>query len=172
MRRPCWSGSIFSSPLARQLPKVFRHSQIATGVRAPEPPAIESGEALTWWTRDSAITAVRPDVPKGERLRHRRKYAEGTLGPDKSFYFTGGDHKLRLRAQNLAVFTQIAEGIDEDTWLYHLRRGDYSQWMRDAIKDNQMAEEIASIERAPHMSATETRTAVIDAVNRRYSGSG
>ena len=111
-------------------------------------------------------------MPKGERLRHRRKYAEGTLGPDKSFYFTGAERKLRLRAQNLAVFTQIAEGIDEDTWLYHLRRGDYSQWMREAIKDNQMAEEIASIERSPHMSASDTRTAVVDAVNRRYSGSG
>jgi HAD superfamily hydrolase (TIGR01484 family) len=144
----------------------------AIGVRAPDPPSIESGEALTWWTRDGTLTAVRPDVPKGEQLRHRRKYAEGTLGPDKSFYFTGAERKLRLRAQNLAVFTQIAEGIDEDTWLYHLRRGDYSQWMREAIKDNQMAEEIASIERSPHMSASETRTAVVDAVNRRYSGSG
>ena len=104
-------------------------------------------------------------------MRHRRKYAQGTLGPDKSFCFTGAEHKLRLRAQNLAVFTQIAEGIDEGTWLHHLRRGDYSRWMREAIKDDQMAEEVASIERSPHMSASESRTAVIDAINRRYTSS-
>jgi HAD superfamily hydrolase (TIGR01484 family) len=143
----------------------------ALDIRAPDPPPLAPGEALTWWTRHRAIAAVQPDVPQGERLRHRRKYAEGTLGPDKSFYFTGAEHRLRLRAQNLAVFTQIAEGIDDDTWLHHLRRGDYSQWMRDAIKDDQMAEEVASIERSPHMSASETRTAVIDAVNRRYTSS-
>ena len=26
-----------------------------------------------------------------ERLRHRRKYAEGELGTDKSFYFRGAE---------------------------------------------------------------------------------
>ena len=62
---------------------------------------------------------------------------------DKSFYFTGPLNRLNLRAQNLAMFTQIAEGIDDETWLYHLRRGDYSQWMRDAIKDDEMADEVA-----------------------------
>ena len=115
--------------------------------------------------------AVRLEVPQGERQRHRRKYAEGTLGPDKSFYFTGPEHRLNLRAQNLAMFTQIADGIDDDTWLHHLRRGDYSRWVRDAIKDDEMAEEVAVIERGVHMSVAATRTAVIDAINRRYASS-
>jgi hypothetical protein len=39
---------------------------------------------------------------------------EGELGEDKSFH-------LNLRAQNLAFFLQIAEGIDDRSWLHHLR---------------------------------------------------
>jgi hypothetical protein len=79
--------------------------------------------------------------------------------------------RLNLRAQNLAMFTQIAEGIDDETWLHHLRRGDYSQWIRDAIKDDEMAEEVGAIERASQMPARQSRIAVIDAVNRRYTSS-
>jgi hypothetical protein len=39
-----------------------------------------------------------------------------------SFYFRGPDDKLKLRAQNLAVFVQLAEGVDDETWLFHLRQ--------------------------------------------------
>jgi hypothetical protein len=58
----------------------------------------------------------------------------GELGEDKSFYFRSPDGALNLQAQNLAFFLQIAEGIDDRTWLRHLRAGDYSQWRRDKIK--------------------------------------
>ena len=44
-----------------------------------------------------------------------------------------------LKAQNLVVFCQIAEGIDEETWMFHLHRGDYSRWFRHAIKDEYLA---------------------------------
>jgi hydroxymethylpyrimidine pyrophosphatase-like HAD family hydrolase len=143
----------------------------AAGLHRPTRRDYEIGESLTWRLPDGEALSIRPEVPQGERQRHRRKYAEGTLGPDKSFYFTGPAHRLNLRAQNLAMFTQIAEGIDEETWLHHLRCGDYSKWIRDAIKDDEMADEVGAIERASQLPARETRTALIDAVNRRYASS-
>ncbi|WP_243713820.1 hypothetical protein [Nostoc sp. 106C] len=45
------------------------------------------------------------------------------------------------------MFTQIAEGVDEETWLFHLQRGDYSRWFREAIKDESLAEEVEKIEK-------------------------
>ena len=75
-----------------------------------------------------------------ERRRHTRKYAEGELPPERSFFFRGADKKLNLRARNLIQFLQLAEGVDDDTWMHHLREGDYSEWMRDAIKDTELAE--------------------------------
>jgi len=142
----------------------------ARGIDPPRRPSQGGSHLLAWRVRDGNVVPIQPEVPHGERQRHRRKYAEGTLGPDKSFYFTGPQRRLNLRAQNLAMFTQTAQGIDDETWLHHLRRGDYSRWIRDAIKDEEMAEEVAAIEFA-QMSPAETRTAIIDAVNRRYASS-
>ena len=72
----------------------------------------------------------------GPGTRHARKYAEGDLGEDKSFYFREPHDALNLRAQNLSVFLQLAQGVDEQTWLHHLKNSDYSRWFRDAIKDD------------------------------------
>ena len=49
------------------------------------------------------------------RARHIRKYAEGALGEDKSFYFRGPANALNLRAQNLTIFMQMADGVDDET---------------------------------------------------------
>ena len=114
-----------------------------------------------------------------DRTRHRRKYAEGSLPPDRSFYFRGPRARLNLRAQNLVLFSQIAEGIDDETWLHHLRRGDYSSWMREAIKDGELADEVHAIEtettrstaraRRATESAAESRRRVRAAIEDRYT---
>src|SRR5207302_183527 len=69
---------------------------------------------------------------KAQRRRHQRKYAAGDL-QDQAFVFRGPKGKLRLRARNLSLFLQMAEGVDEETWLHHLRQGDYSRWFREVI---------------------------------------
>jgi len=67
------------------------------------------------------------------------------------------------------MFNQIADGVDDETWLFHLRRNHYSQWMRDAIKDEALASEVAEIENDGDMSAEESRKRIIEVVNRRYT---
>jgi hypothetical protein len=114
---------------------------------------------------------VRVQPPTSEIRRHRRKYAEGKLGPDRSFYFKGPTGKLNLRAHNLTMFIQIAEGLDDETWLHHLRRGDYSQWIREAIKDEALANEVHEIEKDGREAPNKTRADVIEAINRRYTRS-
>lgn len=107
--------------------------------------------------------------PKNKQKRHVRKYAEGELGEDKSFYFRGPDNALNLRAQNLATFLQLAAGVDDDTWLHHLRDGAYSRWFRDAIKDPELATEAAGVEEEESLSAAESRARVKEVVERRYT---
>jgi len=108
--------------------------------------------------------------PQREMQRHSRKYVEGELGEDKSFYFRGPDQALNLRAQNLVLFLQIAEGIDETIWLHHLRAGDYSRWLRDSIKDDELANDVAGIERDAALTASQSRGRVKEAIEHRYSG--
>jgi len=107
--------------------------------------------------------------PEQERQRHRRKYAEGELGPDKSFYFRGKDGRLNLRTHNLGMFSQIAEGVDDDTWLFHLRRHDYSQWFRESIRDEALAAIAADTEADESLSASESRARIRQAVEDRYT---
>jgi hypothetical protein len=64
------------------------------------------------WFRNTnqAPLRFRPAQPKEQHHRHRRKYAEGNLGEDISFYFRGPEDKFQLRAQNLSMFGQLAQG--------------------------------------------------------------
>jgi len=138
----------------------------------PPPPDIEleTGEAILWFCRTAAPAEVLVTIPpRTERRRHRRKYAHGELIPELSFYFRGPQGKLNLRAQNLSVFLQSAEGVDDETWLYHLRRGDYSRWFRDVIKDETLAEAARQIERMRRASAHETRKLMRLQIEKRYS---
>jgi hypothetical protein len=102
-------------------------------------------------------------------MRHARKYAEGELGEDKSFYFRGPGEALNLRAQNLATFLQLADGVDDATWQHHLKAGEYSRWFRTAIKDEALADEAAAVERASALSARDSRRYIREMVERRYT---
>jgi hypothetical protein len=108
--------------------------------------------------------------PRLQRRRHARKYSEGELGEDRSFYFRGPDGALSLRVQNLSLFLQIAAGVDERTWLHHLRAEHYSSWVRNAIKDGDLAEDFAAVERDHGLSAAESRARIKEAIDRRYTG--
>jgi hypothetical protein len=143
----------------------------AIGMPAPAPvPPPADGEILYWerhaGTAPIAVKAIRPTQ---SRSRHLRKYAEGDLGEDKSFYFRGADNKLNLRAQNLTLFGQIAEGVDAETWEYHRRLGDYSRWFRDVIKDAELASVAAQIEADPRFDAAASRARIVEEVSRRYT---
>jgi hypothetical protein len=136
----------------------------------PLPPVPGLGELLAWFRRSQTPPFSLRSVPgRSERRRHVRKYAQGELGEDKSFYFRGPHRKLNLRAQNLALFVQLAEGVDDQTWLHHLAQRDYSRWFRDAIKDEGLADEAARIESLTDASAAISRARIRRAIEQRYT---
>jgi HAD superfamily hydrolase (TIGR01484 family) len=146
----------------------------ALGERPPPVPVdkLEPGEAILWWRKPRREPLwIRTIPPRGERRRHVRKYAQGELGHDNSFFFRGPGGRLNLRAQNLNLFLQIGEGVDDDTWRYHLQAGDYSSWMRQSIKDASLAAELAALEaQADSIDVAAARRAVREAIERRYTG--
>lgn len=131
---------------------------------------LEPGEGLFWRVRDGRGPTWFESVPPRRQLkRHLRKYAEGKLGEDRSFYFRGPEGRLQLRAANLVSFMEIGKGLDDETWLFHLKNGDYSRWMATAIKDDELAAEVAEVEREPDLSAHESRIRVGAAIEKRYT---
>ena len=128
------------------------------------------GEVLFWDRSAGAqVRFVKPDRPQQAHKRHTRKYAEGELGEDRSFYFRGPDNALNLRAQNLMLFLQIADGVDDRTWRHHLKAGHYSEWFRNVIKDTELAQAAAEIEEDAGLDDAESRKRISEAVSQRYT---
>jgi hypothetical protein len=132
---------------------------------------LERGEAIIGWLDDRVARGARFRVARrqSQHQRHARKYAEGELPPDRSFYFRGPTGALKLRAANLTRFAELAEGVDDATWLHHLRRREYSAWLREVIKDPDLADEVAALERGATHDGLGSRRRVLDAIRERYT---
>jgi len=131
---------------------------------------LEPGQAIVWPLRrreEPFMLQIAP--PQTTLRRHRRKYAEGELPSDRSFYFKGPEEKLNLRAHNLIMFMQIGDGVDDQTWDYHLRKGDYSRWIAAAIKDQTLAGQVREIERHTALSPSQSRQEIRAAIEARYT---
>jgi hypothetical protein len=150
---------------------VIHEFAVAVGQTVPSdlPPSLEPGEVVFWAPVEGTVERLQSIPSKSERRRHVRKYSEGELDEARSFYWKGPEGKLNLRAQNLALFLQVGEGVDEETWLHHFRRGDFSSWFRTAIKDDELAAEVQEMERQPSVSVQEGRALVREAVAKRYT---
>jgi hydroxymethylpyrimidine pyrophosphatase-like HAD family hydrolase len=135
----------------------------------PEGLSHQSGHAVVWFPRSGkAPFSMRIMSGRVERIRHLRKYAEGNMR-NRSFYFRGAVGRHNLKAQNLVIFSQIAEGIDEETWLFHLYRGDYSRWFREAVKDSYLADHAERIEQRQDLRPAETRDLIRSFIEARYT---
>ena len=136
----------------------------------PEPAGSGDGAVLVWlFGEGAAPQSVKLERSNVQRRRHRQKYAAGELGEDKSFYFRGPQKKLNLRAQNMNLFAQIADGLDDETWLHHLQAHDYSRWLRESIKDEVLANEAEAIEDDPSLSPRLSKARLLEAIRRHYT---
>ncbi|MDQ2753568.1 MAG: phosphoglycolate phosphatase, partial [Bacteroidota bacterium] len=86
---------------------------------------------------------------------------------DNSFVFTGKKDQFKLKANNLVLFAHIAEGIDDVTWKYHLHKGDFTQWFRDKLHDDELAD--ISEEAEKEQSAEESKKQILAYINQKYT---
>ena len=173
------------APSVRPMPNVVASTELAAfhaglrtvlaarasrnGALPLDGPALERGEAaLAWLEPEPHAVRFRVTRRRVHHRRHIRKYTEGELPPERSFFFRGPAGALNLRAVNLARFVELAEGVDEATWAHHLTGGEYSAWVRQMIKDPELADEIATIETAGGPPA-ESRRQVLERVRARYA---
>jgi hydroxymethylpyrimidine pyrophosphatase-like HAD family hydrolase len=135
----------------------------------PDDLRYQRGHAVAWFPHSGKPPfSMRIMASRAERIRHLRKYAEGNMR-DRSFYFRGPDGRLNLKAQNLVMFAQIAEGIDEETWSFHLQNGDYSTRFREAVKDPYLADQAERIEHRRDLQPAESRGLIVRFIEARYT---
>lgn len=131
-------------------------------------PPISKGQAVIWEVeKDQDPYSISFNMPKQLLQRHKKKYAAGDMA-NNSFIFTGPDNKLSLKATNLIMFVHLAEGIDDDTWLYHLKRRDYWNWFTHTVHDEDLAS-IAEEAEKKIPSAEESKRMILNAINQKYT---
>ena len=129
-------------------------------------PVLQKGEICVWERGPQAPYVVRYNQPRQLQQRHKKKYAQGEMG-DNSFIFTGEDKRLHLIASNLMLFLHIAQGIDIDTWLYHLHRKDYTNWFRKTIHDEDLAKKGEEAEEMTDAPAS--RRHILEFIAEKYT---
>lgn len=134
-----------------------------------EPPAdVAEHRAIAWWRGKGLPFWFRRLSPRGEHQRHQHQYFDGDMDPENCFHFRGPKEALNLAAGNLRTFMQLAEGVDEETWAYHLKRGDYARWFRDKIQDQQLTAVTEQLERADDVSPQASRQRILEMIRNLY----
>ena len=73
-----------------------------------------------------------------------------------------------LGAGNLKTFMQLADGIDDETWLFHLRRGDYGEWFLNKVQDEELAAVADQLKSADDVSAEQSRARIHEMIQKLY----
>ena len=129
---------------------------------------LQKGQAWVWDVEhDNKPILIKTGTPVHLQQRHKKKYATGDMDYN-SFYFRGPEGRLNLKAYNLMIFTQMASGVDDETWLYHLQRNDYSNWLRNSVHDEELADLVSEIEKDEERYA-DSRQKIVELINERYT---
>ncbi len=144
------------------------------GVRTPHvaaPRASTESLSIAWHRANDEAFWFHRLQPKDESQRHMHSYYDGEMDKELRFVFRGPERKLALEVQNLKIFMQIGDGVDDETWEYHLNRDDYASWFENVIKDSTLAEATRDIGNNESMDAGEKRKAIFQEIRKRFEKS-
>jgi hypothetical protein len=105
-------------------------------------------------------------------VRHRHKYADIRLPPERRFYFHSTSGESIAAAATMHDFCNAIRHLDQQAFEYHLERGDFSHWLDGTIADKDLAVRVAGWEDEleAHRGADleRIRDQLVQAVERRY----
>jgi hypothetical protein len=90
------------------------------------------------------------------------------VSSESSFYFCVAEGVYSgISAKSLEDFADKLDGIDERSILFHYPRGDFQAWIRDTIKDRQLADKMCFIQRG--ISGQQLRLELLKMVQTRIT---
>ena len=82
-------------------------------------------------------------------------------------FYVGVDKPLGFSAQSLEAFYRLVREVCSDSLEFHLYRGDFESWLRDVLKDLELAEAFGGL-KAAGLKDEELRKALLKAVDDKY----
>jgi hypothetical protein len=94
-----------------------------------------------------------------------------TVPDENAFYFYKMLHYyLDVRAKNLAEFFEKLKTIDADSITFHISRGDFREWFRTTLGDDDLARQVSSLgEKDARSSGEELRANLANMVQARLT---
>jgi len=149
---------------ARELvPRYAQHTQR----RCPEFPARSSAPDYfcLWDVRHGGdVVLMAQQQPEQKHHRHSGKYAVGDVGAWHAFYFPSLDQ----RASNLAEFLSSLARLDDPAFRQHREAGDFSNWFREVIRDDVLANETRLLENDASVPLRDAQEQIAHLVQSRY----
>jgi hypothetical protein len=59
--------------------------------------------------------------------------------------------------------------VDDETWLFHLKKKEVSEWFRKGIRDESIADEVASIEQQSEIDPHASRQRIRELIEAKYT---
>ena len=102
-------------------------------------------------------------------VRHREKYVDVPVPENRAFVFSADGQRLGPRASTLRQFVSGLERSDPAALGGHLRRGDFSRWLREVFGDRALAGELEKQEERYRMELDlDVLPEMVNAVRSRY----
>ncbi len=161
-----WMVSIADDPKEALHAVCERMERSVPAIRQPEDN--KTHHALAWHMKDDETIWFSRLQAESDNQRYRHSLFEGEMEEEHQFVFRGANNQFSLRATNLKRFIELAAGLDDETWLFHLQRNDYSNWIDQVIKDYDLADEIRSIESQSDLAPQDSRNAVKQTIEERF----
>lgn len=87
---------------------------------------------------------------------------------DSAFHFyTGFGQPTGFSAESIKDFYEIVKRVAAESLAFHLYRGDFENWIRNAIKDDVLADEFASLKNAT-LEGDFLRQEILKTITKRY----
>ena len=67
------------------------------------------------------------------------------------------------------LFLQIEDGVDDETWSYHLQQGDFSRWFRQGIKDEALVAAAEGVGTRADITIEESRVLIRAAIEQHHT---
>jgi DNA-binding Lrp family transcriptional regulator len=83
-------------------------------------------------------------------------------------FYTSLGNPTSLSAGSIKEFHDAALKVDADSLEFHLYRGDFENWFRTAINDEDFAGELATIKKTD-LKGEELKKAIVKATNLKYN---